>query len=57
MKAGDKVKCVDNYMVEQHFTSEGIYTITKVHPDGIHVSFEHTGDARWHLDRFELIKE
>ena len=57
VKVGDKVKCIDNVMLEQYFTSGDIYTISKVHLDGIHVNFDHTGTHMWHLDRFELIKE
>lgn len=57
MKAGDKVKCIDNQMLESVFNLDDTYIISYAHPDGLHISIENLGRAMYHADRFELIKE
>lgn len=57
MKAGDKVQCTCNIMVEDKFKTGETYVLSDVSPDGEHGSFKHTGDSLWNLDRFVLIKK
>lgn len=56
-KAGDKVKCINNTLVEQWFSVGETYTVAVAYSDNEHIGFIHTGFAVWHSDRFELIEK
>lgn len=56
-KTGDKVKCINNTLVEQWFSVGKTYTVAVAYSDNEHIGFIHTGFAVWHSDRFELIEK